>query len=258
MAGSAGDIIGAVCIGVGMVLAVSALVAWREQQALREAAKTPRRMLSVVTDGPGEGARRAVGVSGTVVSPAGLRGPLTDEPCVAWHLGLWRDDSAPDSPGWSDVWSTDRVQDLEIAYDLRFTHDGRRPPPDPPQLVPHPGTVAIPGARTGFAHNPLTAGTDAEVDAALLPLLEASGVPEELRQDSRVHRYRLREERLATGALVQCFQSAPEARFELVEVNLEALRGQMAGCLVRMLLAGSLVALAVGVVLIAGGSPGGT
>lgn len=257
---SVADVAGAVSIVIGVLLALAAVyVEVRLRRPFRNLAARPMRWLYACTSVPFYGGRTAIGVSGTVVSAPVLHAPVTQQPCVAWKVSLLRDDSDDHIDAWTGVWGTQRVQDLEIAYDLRWDYDGHMPPPDRPEFVPSPGTVAIDGGRieVGSTSSFGSVGPrSVEVDEATRPLLADAGVPEDLRQqvagDSR--RYRLVEGALSAGAFVRCFQEDPDARFTLLAGSTEEQSASMGSCAVAMLVATALLALLVGLALLGGGS----
>lgn len=129
------------------------------------------------------------------------------------------------------MWSGDQVQDLEIGYDLRFEDNGRQPLPKNPEFPRQPGTVEIPGDWITLSESPLARGVEwVALDAATLPRLVDWGVPQDLR-----------------GHVAAELHLPIRARHpvQMVELNMEELRANMAGCLVAMLLVGSLLALAL-------------
>lgn len=234
-----GDIAGVVCIVLAVPFALVAVLGLRLWWGFRRAPKEPQRVLTIFTDGALPNAPRAMGVFGTIVSPPRLQGPLTWRRCVAWHLDLWRHDSEGDSQRWTKVWCGDHVQDLEIAYDVRFEHNGRQPLPTNQQFPAQPGTVEIRGDVISLRQSPLPRDIqEVALDPAALQRLVDWGLPEALRSEiaAEPYQYRLDEGCLDIGADVQCHQSGPNTRFMLARWNKEELSGGGIGCVVLVAL----------------------
>lgn len=256
--GSMDSIIGWVLIGLGVVLGVGAVWAARLKRPLRRAAANPLGYLHTATNIQVVDFRPGIGVSGRVITAPTLRAPLTERPCLAWVVSVLREDrGAEDYPEWNAVWWRQRVQDIEVAYDLRWDVDGREPLPERPAFVPRPGTVWLEGDRIDIK---TFDGTTAElaVDQVGLPPLVELGVPPELRHEiaADVRRYRLSEGCLNPGAFVRCAQEDADARFMLLTGSYEQQGADLMGCLLWGFVVGALLALLVGLLLIFGEPPG--
>jgi hypothetical protein len=199
------------CIGAGVAVAVAALLAERTRRAAHELAAATG--TATGTAAPAHyrhsGARTAIGVSGTILSPPTLRAPLTERPCVLWDLALFRERDR--------VWAAGRIQDLEIGYDVRRQRDEARPP-DRPAFVPGPGTVKIDAHRIVIESLTVPPSKDVEVvevrpSAETLPLLRDLGAPKALLEgiESEPDRYRLVVASMGHGAFVRCVQEHPDA-----------------------------------------------
>lgn len=152
-------------------------------------------------------------VTGTLATAPRLRAPLTDRPCVAWALTLWHLGEPR-----RIVWRRERVQDLEIAYDLHWTHDARHGDPDRADIVARPGTVDVAGDLIDLASIITPDGShDIPLDRPALARLHALGLPGDLRSaiTAAPGRYRLTEASLTTGDLVRCHQDAHRVGFRL-------------------------------------------
>ena len=216
-------------------------------------------------------AGRVFDVQGTVVSPAALVAPVSGEPCVAWELHL--DEVLPatqdSDEGRRPLWRTLRSADLVVEYDARWdiepdTRTGR------PQQLPRdaPGRVEVRGDRVsadlqdgpfGMAF-PAILGPVVEQRPVRPDLLAGLGVGPVLLE--RVARapggFVVWQTCLPAGARVRLVQQSPDPRRSMpdpdapfVVMPLGQDFGQAGtGCLVTLLTAGALLALALGLLVL--------
>ena len=250
------DEVGVVCVGLGVVLGVVALLcvdeAWRER---RRPPSSPQRLYYQLTHVREAASGLTRSVAGTIVSPPKLWGPLTQRPCVAWAMALSEHDQQADGDLWRTVWRRDEVQDLEIAYDLVLTHDARQGTPEPSGVVARPGTVEIAGDLIGVAPRAVSTWAQEIAPDAWSPALLADlGIAEDLRRrlTADPHGYRLVELCFPTGTLVRCSQDGYSTRFSL-DLD-DQVPTDRTGCLgfAGIFLALSLCAFIVGFSLIVG------
>ncbi len=244
MSSDARRVTGLILLILSIPVGVTALIFMGLRFGSRRAARSPRRELQVFAP------RRGYQVFGTIANAPVFLAPLSQRPCVLWHIALRQSQAISEaSSGWVAVWSQSRIGDVEIRYDRTKTIDAPRPGTSEKEhtLTLGPGgTITIAGGSIQFTQLPFDRHQTQifPLDMANLLALENEGLPAKLREDSaaKPKAYRLTEYCLTTGDFVRGTQQStiasehwipdPDAPFQMATFSQEQGDTMLLGCLV--------------------------
>ncbi len=259
-------VVGVILLIDGALVGVSALFFIGLWPGSRRAVRSPRQELAVFLLPQGGW----FDVSGTIVSAPVYLAPLSQRPCVIWHIALLHRvyvSGNGDGGGYTRydvVWRQSRLADVEIMYDQTRTVEvrpGARKDEPTVTVVPAGGTITIPSSIIRLG--PLWSSTrEFSPTTANLLILDHEGLPAELHEQSArsPDDYEVREFCLTTGDFVRGYQQSttafehgipdPNAPVEMTSVSQEQISTGAVTSLAVSFIVGMLILLFLGFLLL--------